>query len=155
MPKHEVADLLKFLQPYSDENRQKALYLRQMIWDLYPQCNELIYDNYNAVAFGWSPNDKAGSVFCSIAVYGSGVNMGFNKGSELIDDENLLQGDGSWYRFIRVEEFDDFPFDGIKRLMEKAYANSLAHLKPSKKKIEGQTIIKSIADKKRRPTDFK
>ena len=34
------------------------MWLRDFAWDLCPKTNELIYDNYNAVAFGWSPTDK-------------------------------------------------------------------------------------------------
>jgi len=34
--------------------------LREFVWDLYPDSNELIYDNYNAVAFGWTPTEKMG-----------------------------------------------------------------------------------------------
>ena len=68
MPKETIKDLLKFLKPFPKQVRENALWLREFAWNLYPGCNELIYDNYNAVAFGWSPSDKAGDTFCSIAV---------------------------------------------------------------------------------------
>ncbi|HEY6063293.1 MAG TPA: hypothetical protein VIV35_06765, partial [Chitinophagaceae bacterium] len=68
MPKEAVKDLLNFLKPFPKQVRENALWLREFAWDLYPDCNELIYDNYNAVAFGWSISDKLGDTFCSIAV---------------------------------------------------------------------------------------
>ena len=68
MSKEHTADLLKFLKPFPEEVQQTALWLREFVWDLYPTANELIYDNYNALAFGWSPTDKVGHTFCSIAV---------------------------------------------------------------------------------------
>ena len=68
MGKEDTKDLLKFLQPYPKEVQDNALWLRNFVWDLYPRCNELIYDNYNAVAFGWSPTDRVGHTFCSVAV---------------------------------------------------------------------------------------
>lgn len=79
MSKETVNDLIKFLLPYPDSVKAAALWLREFVWDLYPETNELIYDNYNAVAFGWSPTDKAGDVFCSIAVYNAYVNWFFKR----------------------------------------------------------------------------
>src|SRR5438132_7503373 len=104
MPKEEVNDLLKFLLPYPDKVKAAALWLRGFVWDLYPDTNELIYDNYNAVAFGWSPTDKAGDVFCSVAVYSAHVNFGFNRGSEIADPQKKLSGDARLYRYITVKD---------------------------------------------------
>ena len=126
MPKEEVSDLVKFLLPYPDKVKAAALWLREFVWDLYPQTNELIYDNYNAVAFGWSPTDKAGDVFCSIAVVSDHINFGFNRGVDIADPKKILLGDGSQYRFIRVREKDDFPEEYIKQLLEDAFQNSRA-----------------------------
>ena len=151
MPKEEVQDLVKFLLPYPDKVKAAALWLREFVWNLYPQTNELIYDNYNAVAFGWSPTEKAGNVFCSIAVCSDHVNFGFNRGVDIADPDKILLGDGTQYRFIRVREKDDFPEEYIKQLLEEAYQNSVAAMKPQKKPISGQTIVKSISPVKKRP----
>ena len=151
MGKENVEDLVKFMLPYPDSVKAAALWLREFVWDLYPQTNELIYDNYNAVAFGWSPTDKAGDVFCSIAVCSDHVNFGFNRGVDFPDREKILLGNGSQYRFIRVREKDDFPEEYIKELLEMAYENSIGRMKPSKKVIKGETIVKSISPVKRRP----
>jgi hypothetical protein len=151
MPKEEVKDLIKFLLPYPDQVKAAALWLRGFVWDLYPETNELIYDNYNAVAFGWSPTDKAGGVFCSIAVYSEHVNFGFLRGTEIDDAANILKGDGSLYRYIAVRDKDDFPEEYMKQLLEAAYANSIARMKPVKKVVKGETIVKSVSPVKRRP----
>ena len=95
MPKEEVNDLVKFLLPYPDKVKAAALWLREFVWDLYPQTNELIYDNYNAVAFGWSPTDKAGDVFCSIAVASDHVNFGFNRVVDFPDPQKFLICNGN------------------------------------------------------------
>ena len=151
MPKEETSDLIKFMLPYPDQVKAAALWLREFVWDIYPQTNELIYDNYNAVAFGWSPTDKAGDVFCSIAVVSDHVNFGFNRGVEIGDPQHLLIGDGSQYRYIRIYKREDFPDEYIRQLLADAYANSIARMKPVKKPISGQTIVKSISPVKRRP----
>jgi hypothetical protein len=151
MSKENVNDLLKFLLPFPDSVKAAALWLREFVWDLYPETNELIYDNYNALAFGWSPTDKAGDVFCSIAVYSKHVNFGFNRGSEIPDKQKLLLGDASLYRYIKVVDKDDFPEEYIKQLLAMAYENSISRLKPVKKIIKGETIVKMISPVKRRP----
>jgi len=151
MPKEEVYDLVKFLLPYPDKVKAAALWLREFVWDLYPDTNELIYDNYNAVAFGWSPTDKAGDVFCSIAVCSDHVNFGFNRGVDIDDPGNMLLGEGNQYRYIRVKDREDFQEWYMKQLLEAAYQNSLSRMKPAKNPIKGTTIVKSISPVKRRP----
>ncbi|MDB5089902.1 MAG: hypothetical protein JWR09_3896 [Mucilaginibacter sp.] len=151
MGKENVSDLMKFMLPYPDGVKAAALWLREFVWDLYPETNELIYDNYNAVAFGWSPTDKAGDVFCSIAVFNDHVNFGFNRGTDFPDPQKILQGNGTRYRYIKIKERDDLPEAYIKQLLEYAYENSTSRLKPTKKIIKGETIVKSISPVKRRP----
>jgi hypothetical protein len=151
MSKETVNDLIKFMLPYPDNVKAAALWLREFVWDLYPETNELIYDNYNSVAFGWSPTDKAGDVFCSIALFNNHLNFGFNRGIDIFDSDKILLGDGSQYRYIKVKDKDDFPEEYMKRLLEMAYENSVSRMKPVKKVFRGETIVKSISPVKRRP----
>ena len=125
--------------------------LRDFAWDLCPNANELIYDNYNAVAFGWSPTDKVGHTICSIAVGRSSKNVhfGFYWGSEISDPKKILMGQGNQYRYILVTDIKKFPKAYIKKLVKEAYANSLTKVKDPKQIVSGQTIVKSISDKKR------
>jgi hypothetical protein len=151
MSKETSGDLSKFLTPFPAHVREITLWLREFVWDLYPDSNELIYDNYNALALGWSPTDKASDVFCSIAVYSNHVNFGFNRGSEISDTDKILNGEGSLYRKISIKSENDFPKTQIKKLLKEAHANSLARLKDGKQVLKGVTITKSISAKKRRP----
>jgi len=151
MSKNDAGDLLKFMLPYRDSVKAAALWLRDFVWDLYPDTNELIYDNYNTVAFGWSPTDKAGDVFCSIALFTDHLNFGFNRGSEIPDKQKKLLGDATFYRYIKVYDKEDFPEEYVKELLAMAYENSISRLKPSKKVVRGETIVKSISPVKRRP----
>src|SRR5215217_6475299 len=111
MGKEDTKDLLKFMKPFSKEIQKTLLTLRDFVWDLYPQTNELIYDNYNAVAFGWSPTDKVGHTFCSIAIgrTSKNIHFGFYWGSEISDPEKKLIGQGNQYRYILVNDKKDFP----------------------------------------------
>jgi hypothetical protein len=71
-----------------------------------PDANELIYDNYNAVAFGWSATEKVGHTICSIAVGRSSKNVHFRLycGRQLSDSRKVLLGRGNQYRYILVAD---------------------------------------------------
>ena len=160
MSKEQTKDLLKFLKPFSNEIIERVMWLREFVWDLYPQANELIYDNYNALAFGWSPTDKVGHTFCSIAVgrTSNNVHFGFYWGTEISDPDKILLGEGNQYRYILVTDKSTFPKAYIKKLVKEAFANSLAKVKDKKQISHGQTIVKSISPKKRerkKPTKTK
>jgi hypothetical protein len=152
MPKSQTADLLNFLLPFDKHIVELALWLREFVWDRYPQCNELIYDNFNAVAFGWSPTEKLGDTFCSIAIYNNkDVHFGFYWGSKINDPEKMLLGNGNQYRYIKLNAPSDFPQAYIEKLVSSAYAYSLSKLKKEAVLLEGKTIVKSISPSKKRP----
>jgi len=151
MSKEESRDLIKFIKPYPKEVQELALWLREFVWDLYPNCNELVYDNYNAVAFGWSITEKLGHTFCSIALMSKYVHFGFYWGSEIADPEKLLLGKGNQYRYIVVRTKEEFPKTYIKKLLKEAYANSLAKVRDKTEIRKGLTITKSISPVKKRP----
>jgi len=151
MSKEETKDLKKFLQPFPKQIQDVVFTLREFVWDLYPQSNELIYDNYNAVAFGWSLTDRVGHLFCNIAVGRSSHNIqfGFYWGAELKDPEKKLIGEGNQYRYIRVQDLDTFPTVYITKLLRQAYKNSMSKVKDKSQIMEGRTITKFISEKKR------
>jgi hypothetical protein len=153
MSKEQIKDLNAFLKPFPDELKEIYLWLREFVWDLYPESNELIYDNYNALAIGWSPTDRVGHTFCSIALGRSSGNIhfGFYWGSQINDPDKILLGEGNQYRYILVKEKKLFPKVYIKKLMKDAYTNSLLKVKDEKQIIKRTTIIKSISSAKRKP----
>jgi hypothetical protein len=63
----------------------------------------------------------------------------------------MLLGKGNQYRYIIVNNKDDFPKTYIKKLLKEAYANSLAKVEDKKQIIKGMTITKSISPVKKRP----
>jgi len=151
MSKENIKDLLKFLTPFDKEINETVFWLREFIWDLYPDSNELIYDNYNALAVGWSPTDRVGHTFCSIAVgrTSKNIHFGFYWGSEISDPEKKLIGQGNQYRYVLVKSISEFPKTYIKKLLKEAHANSMAKVKDKKQIMQGNTITKSISAKKR------
>ena len=151
MAKHDTKDLLKFLRPFDEDIRDRVLWLREFVWDLYPTANELIYDNYNALAFGWSPTDRLGHTFCSVAVgrTSKNVHFGFYWGSQISDPKKMLIGEGNQYRYILVKSKETFPKAYIKKLVKEAYSNSVAKVKDKRQLTQGATITKSVSPAKR------
>jgi hypothetical protein len=151
MSKEQITELAKLLKSFDKQIIDLVMWLRDFAWDLCPEANELIYDNYNALAIGWSVTDKVGHNICSIAIYRSNqsVHFGFYWGNELSDLEKILLGQGNQYRYILVTDKKKFPKVYIRKLVNEAYVNSLAKVKDPKQIIHGQTIIKSISEKKR------
>ena len=147
----ETKDVLKFLEVFPKEVQDITLWLRDFVWSTCPDCNELIYDNYNALAIGFGLSDKASDVFCSIAVYSSYVNFGFLRGHEINDPDKLLKGGGKMYRYLSVKQQKDLPKAYIKKLLLESVVNATARLKPGKKVLKDATLVKAISVKKRRP----
>jgi hypothetical protein len=151
MSKEQTEDLLRFLEPFGAEVTDLVMWLRELVWDRYPETNELIYDNYNALAFGWSVTERLGQSFCSVAVGRSSKNVhfGFYWGSRLSDPEQMLLGTGNQYRYILVKDKESFPKTYITTLIKEAHANALAKVKPKELVVTGQTIVRSISEKRR------
>jgi hypothetical protein len=152
MSKVDSKFVRKCLKPFPKSIRDIALGIRTFIWDEYPQANELIYDNYNAVAVGWSVTERQGHTFCSFAVSrrkNHNVHFGFYWGAELADPQNLLIGNGNQYRYILVKDLESLPVVYLRKLMREAYKNSLARVKDKNEIVAGKTIFKSESATKR------
>ncbi len=116
---------------------------------------ELVYDNYNALAIGWSPNGRTSEVICSLAVYARGVNLYFMYGAHLKDPDNLLEGQGNQGRFIRLDTAERILDPKVSALLDAATELGDTPLPTTGKRT---LVIKSISAKQRprRPkhTDF-
>lgn len=150
MVKKPTSELLEFLQAYPKEVREISLWLREYVWKLHPETNELIYDNYNALVIGFGLSEKAGDVYCSIALYGNYVNFGLLRGSEIKDPLKIFKGSAGLYRKIPVRNKEDLPDPEIKGVLNAAYEHAQKRLK-QKQTMKGQVMVKSVSKKKRRP----
>lgn len=154
MSKDQTKDLLNFLKPFPAAVQELAMWLREFVWDLYPETNEIIYDNYNALAFGWSITDRVSHLICNIAIGRTtkNIHFGFYWGKDISDPKKILIGEGNQYRYMLVKNKKDFPAAYIKKLLKESYANSFAKIKDHKLIVKGKTITKSISPVKRTAT---
>ncbi len=146
------AQLSEFLYPYDSSIQHLTFALKDFVTSLVPEANELIWDNYNAVAIAYSKSEILKDAFCHIAVYSKHVNFGFNRGAELSNSKINLEGKGKLIRHIKVKDFDLFPKKEISLLVLEALGISEArNAELVHKKAVGKSIVMSISKKKVRP----
>jgi len=70
MPKEETAEqqLASFMAKFTPEIAFLARAIRGEMRHLYPSALELVYDNYNALAIGYSPTERTSEAIFSIAL---------------------------------------------------------------------------------------
>ena len=146
------SDLHNFISPYSKDIQKLTLKLRNFVTDLVPEANELIWNNYNAVAMAYGKSEKLKDAFCHIAVYSKHVNFGFNRGAELSTGIIKLEGKGKLIRHISVKTFETFPTQEISKLIWEAVALSERN-NPALLKVNNtpKSIVRSVSKKKIRP----
>ncbi|WP_310534932.1 DUF1801 domain-containing protein [Novosphingobium sp.] len=111
-----------------------------------PGCDALVYDNYNALAVGFSPNGKTGAAIVSIALYTRWVSLFFLRGAGLPDTDNLLKGNGSAVRHIVLGSADDLDLPPVRDLIDRALAAAAMPHDPARK---GALMIKAISEVQR------
>ncbi len=111
-----------------------------------PGAIELVYDNYNALAIGFGPTERASDAIFSIAVFPRWVSLFFLKGAKLQDPGKLLKGGGKAVRHIVLEDAATLDRPAVKALMKQALERAP---KPLDRKARGRLIIKSISEKQR------
>jgi hypothetical protein len=111
-----------------------------------PGAVELVYDNYNALAVGFGPSERASEVIVSIALYPRWVTLFFLQGVRLPDPQQLLKGSGSRVRHIVLREPADIESPGIEALIRVAAKLSAKPIEAAQRR---RLIIKSISKKQR------
>jgi hypothetical protein len=109
-------------------------------------ATELVYDNYNALAIGWTGSGRTSDVIASVAATSRGVALYFTWGARLPDPAGILLGSGNQGRFVRVESSGTLQQPRVKALLNAAIRQARAPLPRTGK---GVTIIKSISKKQR------
>ena len=147
MPDDEAERQLDgFIDKYTPEVAALTRALIEKMKRRLPGAQILVYDNYNALAIGFGPNDKVGDIILSIAAYPRWASLFFLRGAGLPDTDGLLQGSGSRVRHIRMpaaEAFDDLR---VEALIAAALARADVPIDPAG---EQRLVIKSVSPKQR------
>ena len=134
------------LDRYTDEvaaAMRKALrHLRRRV----PGATELVYDNYNALAVGFAPGERASEAVLSIAAYPRWVTLFFAHGADLPDPRQLLKGSGTRVRHIVLTSPEVLASSDVDALIGAALRSATVAIDPARKPA---LIIKSIAARQR------
>jgi hypothetical protein len=142
-PKQQID---RFLAKYTPELRREASAGRAALRELMPTAVELVYDNYNALVFGFGPSERASEAIVSLALYPRYVTLFFLYGVGLPDPESLLVGAGKQVRSIRLESSRDLAKPAVRALIEAAIARAKA---PLPARGRGTSVIRAVVAKQR------
>ena len=140
------SEIRVFLGEYMPKIAAQVQDARRRLAKLFPRGFELVYDNYNALGFGFSSTERASGVVISVVAYPRWVTLFFLKGAALSDPKGLLQGTGSTVRSVRLsppEVLTSRPVAALIKAALRPYATAFAQAPPL------STVIKSVSAKKR------
>ncbi|CAN5640320.1 hypothetical protein BH09PLA1_BH09PLA1_08950 [soil metagenome] len=135
-----------FIAKYDDDVAKLARSCRKAMRKRLPTANELVYDNYQFLAIGYSSTERASDCIVSLAVSPKGVALSFYYGASLPDPRGVLLGSGNQNRFVRLPSAAALDEPAVEKLIDAAVAQGKTSLPKSGR---GQTIVKSISAKQR------
>jgi len=134
--------IAKYTPQIAAQTEKALLKLRARI----PGAFQLVYDNYNALAIGFAPSERASEAIVSLVPYPKWVSLFFLQAKGLKDPDKLLKGSGSVARHIVLESPAMVDDPRIERLIAEALASAKVPIDP---KGQGKLVIKSISAKQR------
>jgi hypothetical protein len=154
MPAHEPtkkgdspkSQLDGFLDKYTPAVATLARACLEKMRTRLPGAVQLVYDNYNALAIGFGPSERASEAIFSIALYPRWVTLFFLQGVGLPDPKQLLKGSGKVVRHIVLASAADLDQPAIQDLMAKALRRAEAGIDPT---APARLVIRSISAKQR------
>jgi hypothetical protein len=135
-----------FIAKYSPEIGVLARAVLAKMRARLPGALELVYDNYNALAIGFSPTERASDAIFSIALWPRWVSLFFLQGAGLPDPNRLLRGSGKVARHIVLEDADDLDKPAVQELISLALDRARVPLDGTD---DSRLVIKSVSAKQR------
>ena len=140
------AQLEAFIAKYSPEVAKLGSAAIARMRKVLPAAHVLVYDNYNALAVGFAPNERTSSAVFSIVLYPRWVSLFLLKGAGLPDPHKRLSGSGNVVRHVVLTDLAVLDDPQIRELMQQALARSGASLQTG---TRGPIVIKSISARQR------
>jgi len=140
-----------FLAKYDPEVEAFARRALAKMRKLVPGAIEMVYDNYNALAIGFGPSERASEAIFSIVLYPQHVRLFFLQGAGMADPAKRLEGSANVVRSIRL--FDAGEPDA--RLLDDVEIRDLMNVALHRAKVplpneaKRKLVIKSISAKQR------
>ena len=135
-----------FIDKYSSEIGELARAALAKMRARLPGAIELVYDNYNALAIGFGPTERASDAIFSIALFPRWVSLFFLQGANLPDPQRLLKGSGKQARHIVLKDATTLDEPAVQSLIAEALRCAA---RPMDRNGPGRTSIRSISAKQR------
>lgn len=136
----------QFLSRFDPAIEGLARKVRRWLRRRLPAAVEMVYDNYNALVFGFAPSERPSDALFSVVVYPRCVSLFFLQGAGLPDPEGLLIGSGTLVRHIRVDGMADLNRRGIDTLIAAALHDAIV---PMPRSGRGSVIVRSVSARQR------
>jgi hypothetical protein len=104
LPPEPEAQVASFIAKFSPTMQARLRETRAAMQALVPRGFELVYDNYNALVFAYSPTKRTKAAALSVAGYPQGLRLFFLRGAELPDPQGLLEGEGASVRSLPLPD---------------------------------------------------
>src|SRR4051812_6163859 len=140
------SQVASFIGKFDPANAKLIRACRTVMRKRLPSANELVYDNYNFLAIGYSASERASDCVLSLAAGSNGVSLSFYYGATLSDPERILLGSGNQNRFVRLPTTATLGEPAVERLIRAALAQAKT---PMPATGRGRAIVKSISAKQR------
>lgn len=141
------AEIDGFIAKYTPELQKELRAARAKMQRLVPNGYELVYDNYNALVFGFGPSERPSEALLSLAAMPKWVTLCFLQGAKLKDPGKHLKGEGSQVRSVRLMGgAGDLDGKDIRALVSQALAPARKEFAAAPKLT---TVIRSISAKQR------
>ena len=147
MPLSPEQELEGFIAKYSSDIALLAGKSLKKLRSRLPGALQLVYDNYNALAIGFSPTERSSDAIFSIALYPRWVSFFFLQGAGLPDPCGLLKGTGKVARHIVLSAAEDLDKPEVEALIAEALQTARTPM-PLKRGGE-RIIVKSVSEKQR------
>jgi hypothetical protein len=138
--------LAGFIAKYDPTVAKLARSTRSALQKRLPTASQLVYDNYQFLAIGFSTTERASDCIVSLAVSPKGVALSFYYGATLPDPDKVLLGSGNQNRYVRLESAETLAKPEVEKLIKAAIAQAKSPLSETGR---GKLIIKSISAKQR------
>jgi hypothetical protein len=147
-PESAAQQLAGFIAKFDPEVAKLIRSARVALRKRLPTAYELVYDNYNFLAIGFSSTERTSDCIVSLASYAKGVSLFFYYGAKLADPHKLLQGGGKQVRFIRLESAATLAKPEVEALLRAATAQGKTALSRTGSG-RGRLLVKSISARQR------
>ena len=138
--------LTEFLTQFTPEIAARADEILIRVRSRFSHALELVYDNYNALAIGFGPTERASDAIVSIAVFPRWVSLFFLQAKGLPDPSGILKGQGNVAKHIVLPNASKLDEPVIQELIEEALSRAKVPLDSA---TTHRIIIKSISAKQR------